>query len=105
MLYLENVLSSMKCKADVIVMLSGKLRNEWTNQDYQYCCGNHHAENWMGAIEGHKLQKVFMVDSVTVKDSPYSDKPQWTVTLVNELNSITELLDRASNEVACSRWL
>ena len=103
MLYLENILNSMDNKADIIVLLSGNLRNEWTDQEYQYCCGNHHAENWMGAIEEHKLQKVFMVESVTVKSSSFSDRPQWTVTLINELNSITSLLDRAANEVACNR--
>ncbi len=103
MLYLENVLESMKNSTDVIVRLSSHSTNKFTEAVWQDGCGNHHVENWLAAINNYSLQKVFMVASVAVETSPYSDKPQWTVTLVNEKSSITEILDRASNEAACKR--
>lgn len=103
MLYLETVLESMKANTDVIVKLSSFSTNKFTEAVWPDSCGNHHVENWLAAIESYTLQKVFMVSSVAVETSPYSDKPQWTVTLVNERSSITDILDRASNEAACQR--
>ena len=100
MLYLENVLVSMKDNTDVIVMLSSYTTYEFTNYKAQDGCGNHHAKNWLAAITKHKLQKVFAVDSVSVSGSPYMDKPQWVVTLYNEKSHITDILDEASNECA-----
>lgn len=101
MLYLENVLESMKANTDVIVMLSSYTTYEFTDHTAQDGCGNHHVKNWLAAIEKYNLQKIFTVDNVTVTTSPFMDKPQWIVTLVNEKSRITEILDTASNECAC----
>lgn len=105
MLYLENVLESMKNNTDVMVMLSSYTTYEFTDYTAQDGCGNHHAATWLAAIELYSLQKVFVVDSVTVAGSPYMEKPQWIITLFNEKNRITDILDNASNECACQKAL
>lgn len=104
MLYLETILKSMKANTDVIVKLSSYSTNDITGSTWQDGCGNHHVESWLDAINKYSLQKVFMIADVTVEPSRYCKKPQWIITLVNEKNSITDILDRAADRAACKRY-
>ena len=103
LVYLEDVLKSMKDTTNVIIMLSSFTYNEWSRMDYRDCLGNHHAENWLVAIERLNLNKSLAVTAVKVDPSPYSEKPQWTLTLINKKSLTTELLDQTANDVAFER--
>jgi hypothetical protein len=101
--YLEDVLKSMKDKTDVIIMLSSFTYNEWSKMEYQDGLGNHHVVNWLDAVEQLNLNKSLVVNAVKVDQSPYSDKPQWTITLANKKTLTTDLFDQIANEIACER--
>jgi hypothetical protein len=99
--YLEDVLKSMKDKTDVIIMLSSFTYNEWSKMEYRDSLGNHHVDNWLDAVEQLNLNKSLVVNAVKVDQSPYSDKPQWTITLANKKTLTTDMFDQIANEIAC----
>ena len=102
MLYLEDVLETVKDTTDVMVKLSSSTTyeegpNSITIED---CCGNHYATNWLAAIKSRNLRKEFIVETIDVKFESYMDSPQWIIRLVNEKNLITGILELTSNEIA-----
>lgn len=106
MLYLEDLLKTLNSKVNVIVSLSSYTdygigpENKVIRQD---CCGNHHTENWLGAIEDKHLEKRFIVKDVKVSFENYMNSPQWEVILTNEKSHITKVLDVESNQQAIMR--
>ena len=103
MLYLENVLSSMKDNADVRVKLSSHTVyciNEEEDLVMVDGCGNHHASNWIKAINDTRLTGVFEVSNISATFEYYMSQPQWEITLVNEKSKATELLGYYSNRAA-----
>ena len=103
MLYLENVLETMRDETNVIVNLSSStaygdgIHNPVIVQD---CCGNHYVRNWLEALKIYNLHKVFIVDKTTINFENHDDSPQWVITLVTEKNVLTRLLDEAANKRA-----
>ena len=110
MMYLEDLLKTMKEDANVLVTLSshttyGQGINAMTFRDH---CGNHYTENWLVAISENHLEKVFVVEDVKVTFESYMESPQWEVFLQNEKSHSTLVLDRESNQVGIRRifgWL
>lgn len=93
-MYLETFLKTLEKKADVCIHLA--------RQD---TCGNHHTENWMDAITLYNMEKIFIIKDITVEIQKWRDKPQYMVNLVNRKDQFTDILDRASNDIACKRFM
>ena len=70
------------------------------------CLGNHYVSNWIEAIEKLDLQSSFCVD--TMETCIIDKRVQYKILLDCERNPLCDLLDTASNRVACNnafkRW-
>lgn len=100
--YLENVLSTLKEKTDVVV----KLNSFHTYDDIrlQDCCGNHHAINWLDAINHNDLQHTFEVNEIYVYVYEWdNNRAEYQIILKNAKDEFTTKLEIESNNEAIKR--
>ena len=97
--YLENVLSTLKEKTDVVVKLSSF--HQFEDINLQDCCGNHYPINWIDAINHNDLQHIFEVADIKVNVYEWdNNRVEYTITLTNVKSEFTNKLDIESNREA-----